>query len=1663
MPRLLAALAIIALFAATAGVAQAQTPTIPTVSTIAVTSNPGTDNTYTTLDVITVTVTFSEAVTVTGTPRITLDIGGTEQTVDYSGAGPGTGQLLFSYTVQPLDQDDDGVEVKANSLALRGGTIRSTDDSTNATLTHAAQSAANHRVDTELVLISNMEQADGTALRINAGETIRLSFDTWSSSVIYELNQIVLDVKTASDTLTLAVSTRIDPVNREPLISQFTGSVAAAGRQTFRSDTYTHVIDGGEYLSRPTVHLHLTASGSGHVELGTTASTAEDAAGAYRWSIGDSVFRSTDGATYVEETSAHLPRFSVVGHTTETLRILAADIVSEPYSGTTYAAGENIEVRILLNGSVRVLTSPLTVPLHFGDGVQNRREARLVNIAGNFRDDASTLNFFRPELRRYALYFAYTVQPGDVDADGVVLGADPLGTSDSRIEHALDNRVKMDLSFPAQSPSAGQRVDGSRAFTCDAVHCAYVTTAGNASGEEREVELIGYFGHSFSESENGSLSGRLFGYDGHEYFCSRNSVFFRLATGGDASQTYVEVVLAQPLGELAVERLGWESGGRAFAFSDAESYIDPEPTLEEQGSEIYSAYVWPTTGVRWRDGDRILIKIVEMPVTATFDAATYAEDEGGSFEVTVTLGGAFEGKTVTLPLTVTGAGGATSADYSGVPSELVFAPGETSKTFTVELTDDDVDDDDESVTLSFGTLPSTLKDGGDHETATVAIGDDDDPYVGVEFGAATYSADEGGTVTVTVTLSADPERTVAIPLTGTGQDGATAADFSVPSSVTFNTGQTSKTFTFSATQDDVDDDDENVKLTFGTLPDRVSEGTQAETTVGIGDDDDPYVDVEFGAATYSADEGGSTTVTVTLSADPERTVIVPLAGTGQDGATAADFTVPSSVTFNTGETSKTFTFTAAQDDVDDDDESVKLTFGTLPDRVSEGTQAETTVSIGDDDDPYVDVQFGEPTYSADEGGIVTVTVTLSADPERTITITLTGTGQGGATSADHTIPSSVTFNRGETSKTFTFSATQDEVDDDDEGVKVAFEMLPDRVSEGAQAETTVSIDDDDNPHVTVQFTQDEYTVVEGSNVGVRVRLSADPERTVSIPITATNQEGATSADYTVPASVSFDAGETEKTFTFAATDDDEEDFGESVKLSFGTTLPDRITRSGTEETTINIWQFTALDCSVALLCVDVNFADRTALDWAWNELIYKASWDPASSISDDDFEFGGLEYTIHRIRIIPGIYPEMDNTWSRSFQNEAELQISIARGPERSAPSPDHYRDWTLYIDDVTLPLSQALQNWHEFRWYGAGIQNLFADWTPSTTNRIGIMRTPFADQPQAVVPGVPRLVDADSFGSSAISVHWWLPRTDGGSPITGYKVRWKEAGDSWTDAAAVSEKPADRVNALAGRATVTGLTGGTLYTVRVIATNAVGDSHPSAEMVARPQGSVPRVAESVVNGSSLTLRYDKYMNTSSVPATSSFVVMVNGGIRLVDSVTIVGREVRLTLSSAVSAADEVTWLYQEPAVTTAPALRDTHGNYAADRGRSAFQEATNETPRSSLQPLTAHLTDVPASHDGGSSITFNIEFSESVWVGHGFPRDDLLEVTGGTVTSAHWLDRNTRKWAVTIRPETQGDITVVLPKNRYCVSLRSDGTREDDLVLGRALRGGRPAAHQPA
>ena len=227
-----------------------------------------------------------------------------------------------------------------------------------------------------------------------------------------------------------------------------------------------------------------------------------------------------------------------------------------------------------------------------------------------------------------------------------------------------------------------------------------------------------------------------------------------------------------------------------------------------------------------------------------------------------------------------------------------------------------------------------------------------DPVVTVQFSQDSYTVAEGGTQSVTVTLSADPERTVTIPIVTMGQDGATDADYSgVPDSVTFISGETEQTFTFTATQDTDDDEGESVLLGFGSdLSGGVSAGTLDETTVTITDDDPP--EVSFGQSAYTVVEGGTVSVQVKLTSAPASAVTVPVTHTPQGATSSTAYSgVPANVMFSAIETSKSFTFTATQDTVDDDGKSVLLTFGTLPATVQTGTTIQSTVTITDDDVP----------------------------------------------------------------------------------------------------------------------------------------------------------------------------------------------------------------------------------------------------------------------------------------------------------------------------------------------------------------------------------------------------------------------------------------------------------------------------------------------------------------------------------------------------------------------------------------------------------------------------------------------------------------------------------------------------------------------------------------
>ena len=317
------------------------------------------------------------------------------------------------------------------------------------------------------------------------------------------------------------------------------------------------------------------------------------------------------------------------------------------------------------------------------------------------------------------------------------------------------------------------------------------------------------------------------------------------------------------------------------------------------------------------------------------------------------------------------------------------------QTVTVEAGDDD-NVDNESATLAHTAF------GGDYVNVTkdlpVSITDDDDPAVTVSFGATNYTVAEGGTQSVTVTLSDDPERKLVIPITTTGQGGATSTDYSVPTSVMFNAGETSNAITFTATQDSEDDDGESVLLAFGTiLPDRVIRGSVSTTTVSTTDDDTAGVTVMPTALTI--EEGATSTYTVVLDSEPVGQVTVTISGhTGTDVLLNTTTLTFSSESWDTPQT-----VTAEQDGDAEDDIPVTLmhTVASTDQDYDEASVSSATVSITDDDDPVVSVSIESAANAVAEGATTTVTVTLSADPEREVVIPLTATGQGGATSTDY--------------------------------------------------------------------------------------------------------------------------------------------------------------------------------------------------------------------------------------------------------------------------------------------------------------------------------------------------------------------------------------------------------------------------------------------------------------------------------------------------------------------------------------------------------------------------------------------------------------------------------------------------------------------------------------
>ena len=86
-------------------------------------------------------------------------------------------------------------------------------------------------------------------------------------------------------------------------------------------------------------------------------------------------------------------------------------------------------------------------------------------------------------------------------------------------------------------------------------------------------------------------------------------------------------------------------------------------------------------------------------------------------------------------------------------------------------------------------------------------------------------------------------------------------------------------------------------------------------------------------------------------------------------------------------------------------------------------------------------------------------------------------------------------------------------------------------------------------------------------------------------------------------------------------------------------------------------------------------------------------------------------------------------------------------------------------------------------------------------------------------------------------------------------------------------------------------------------------------------------------------------------------------------------------------------------------------------------------------EPLTVRLkVAAPASHDGSSEFTFEIEFSEEFGISYATLRDHAFTVTGGSVETAQRTDKPSNiPWRITVKPQGTGDVTVELPATTDC------------------------------
>ena len=410
-------------------------------------------------------------------------------------------------------------------------------------------------------------------------------------------------------------------------------------------------------------------------------------------------------------------------------------------------------------------------------------------------------------------------------------------------------------------------------------------------------------------------------------------------------------------------------------------------------------------------------------VTLTLSPSSISEN-GGASTVTATLTHpSSEPTTVTVT--------AVSGFYTvGSDATIAIAAGSTaaaSDTATIAAVNNAKDEPDRTATVT-ATLANS-QGAGTVSGATLTL-EDDDAAPGVTLTVASSSIPEGGSTTVSATLSHPSSAATTVTVTPVADAYSVAPGSGATIVVAAGSTTSADTATITAVDNDVDAAEDKTVTVTGTAANSQGAGTVTGATLTIADNDDAAPGVTLTVASSSIPEGGSTTVSATLSHPSSAATTVTVTPVADAYSVAPGSGATIVVAAGSTTSADTATITAVDNDVDAAEDKTVTVTGTAANSQGAGTVTGASLTIADDDEKGLAFARAEdPDFDRSRvlevtaGGTAgSYTAALTSKPTGTVTVSVT------SDNADVTVnPASLTFDATDwsTAQPVTVTAAQD--------------------------------------------------------------------------------------------------------------------------------------------------------------------------------------------------------------------------------------------------------------------------------------------------------------------------------------------------------------------------------------------------------------------------------------------------------------------------------------------------------------------------------------------------------------------------------------------------------------------------------------------------------------